>query len=232
MNKPANERIWEIDVLRGLALLLMIVYHLCYDLSVFFHMPINYQTGVFSVLGKTAAMSFILVAGISTSFSRHNFKRGLKLIAWGMVIFTVMYVTVPGANIIFGILHFLGVCLVLYPVYKNIQPLFLFFAGALIWLGGQYTYLVSTDTNWLAPLGFHASTFSSVDYFPLFPWLGLFLWGAAIGKLIYPQSKSLFNSSGWLLLRPVEILGSHTLAIYLLHQPIIMGVLYLITHFI
>jgi len=221
-----HQRLWEIDVTRGIALVLMITYHLLYDLKEFFNFNIAYDQGWFYLIGKAAAVLFILVAGLSAAFSQKNPSRGLKLIGWGVVIFLVTSLAVPGSNIVFGILQFLGVCLLLYPLFKNMPPYLIAALGTAFLLSGDFTAQVAMHQNWLAPLGFRTPSFSSVDYFPLIPWLGVFLWGAAVSKLVYRQKKSLFKTGNHLF-RPLATVGRHTLSIYLLHQPILLVVLYL-----
>lgn len=227
MEKTVDQRLWEIDILRGLALVLMITYHFLYDLNVFFNFNIAYNEGLFFLIGKSAAVLFILVAGISCSFSKNNTRRGLKLILWGYVIFLVTYIAVPGSNIVFGILQFLGVCFLLYPVFKNISPYVLAATGMAIILAGEFTSQLSVSHNWLVPLGFWGPSFSSVDYFPLIPWFGVFLLGISIRKLVYKKQRSLITASNKYF-RPFVAVGRHTLIVYLIHQPIILTVLYLI----
>jgi len=227
MQQPADrERLWEIDVTRGIALVLRITYHLLYDLKEFFGFNIAYDQGWFYLMGKAAAVLFILVAGLSAAFSQQNRSRGLKLIGWGGVIFLVTSLAVPGSNIVFGILQFLGVCLLLYPWLQNIPPSLLAALGTAILLSGDFATQVILHHNWLAPLGFRTPGFSSVDYFPLIPWLGVFLWGVAVSKLVYKQKKSLFKTTNQLF-QPLATVGRNTLIIYLLHQPILLVVLYL-----
>jgi len=221
-----HQRLWEIDVTRGIALVLMITYHLLYDLKEFFGFNIAFDQGWFYLLGKAAAVLFILLAGISAAFSQKNPSRGLKLMGWGGVIFLVTSLAVPGSNIVFGILQFLGVCLLLYPLFKNIAPYLMATLGTAIILSGDFATQITMHHNWLAPLGFRTPSFSSVDYFPLLPWWGVFLWGVALSKLLYKQKKSLFKTADQLF-QPLATVGRHTLIIYLLHQPILLVVLYL-----
>lgn len=227
MEKQSDTRLWEIDMLRGFALILMVTYHFLYDLNEFFNYDIAYNEGVFYLLGKSAAILFILIAGVSCSFSKNNTLRGVKLIIWGLVIFLVTYIAVPGSNIIFGILQFLGTCLLLYPVFRNLPPYTLIAGGAAVIVTGELTDQIPVSQNWLAPLGFWGPSFSSVDYFPLIPWLGVFLLGIAISKLVYQQRKSLTGELGKYF-RPLTVVGRHTLVIYLVHQPLILATLYLI----
>ncbi|SFG12752.1 Uncharacterized membrane protein [Desulfotomaculum arcticum] len=231
MAKPVQQRLWEIDAIRGTALLLMIAYHLLYDLKEFYNVNIAYNQGLYFIIGKTAAILFILIAGVSSTFSKKNTRRAFKLIAWGYVIYIVMYLVVPGSNIVFGILQFLGVCLLLYPVFNNFSPYWLAAIGTIIILAGDAASQLPVSHNWLAPLGLMGPDFYSVDYFPLIPWFGVFLWGISIRKLVYKQNSSLFATANRFL-KPVAAVGKHTLIIYLIHQPLIMAALYVIFHHI
>ena len=229
MQKQVRRRLWEIDTLRGFALVLMITYHLLYDLKEFYNVDIAYNQGIFFIIGKTAAILFILIAGVSCTFSKNNTLRAFKLIAWGYVIFLIMYIVVPGSNIVFGILQFLGVCLLLSPIFKNLSPYLLAALGTVIILAGEITPQLSVSHNWLVPLGFWGPSFSSVDYFPLIPWFGVFLLGISLRKVVYKHERSLFVTASKYL-RPFATVGKHTLIIYLIHQPLIMATLYLVFH--
>ena len=80
--------------------------------------------------------------------------------------------------------------------------------------------------DWLLPLGIHSPEFASYDYFPLVPWFGVFLAGAALGKWAYAPGRSLLPLSPRETF--INFAGRHSLLIYLVHQPVIMGVLYLL----
>lgn len=227
VERQVGQRIWEIDSARGLALALMILYHFIYNLNEFFTINITYNEGLFYFVGKAAATLFILVAGISCAFSKNNTVRAFKLILWGYVIFVVTYIVLPGSNIVFGILQFLGVCFLLYPIVQNFSPYLLALTGMVIILAGKITSQFSVSHNWLLILGFYGPGFSSVDYFPLIPWFGIFLIGIAIRKTIYKENRSRFIKVNKYL-RPLSFAGKHTLTIYLIHQPLILGTMYLI----
>jgi uncharacterized membrane protein len=80
--------------------------------------------------------------------------------------------------------------------------------------------------DWLLPFGIHSPSYSAFDYFPLIPWFGIFLVGAALGKSLYASKRSLLP---WRLPRTfVNAAGRHSLLIYIVHQPVIMGVLYVL----
>lgn len=227
LDRPSRSRIWELDFLRGIAILAMIAFHILYDLKEFYQVPISYEEGPVYYLGKCAASLFIVVAGISCSLSKSNIKRGTKLFLLGLLITLVTSLMIPGSNIIFGILHFLGASIVLYSIFKYLKPCTLLLLGTAIILAGFYFKKITLPNNLLAPLGLLGSDFYSADYYPLVPWLGLFLYGVAMGKILYTQKQSLFPASP-LRQNLFNILGQHSLAIYLLHQPVILLLLSLL----
>ncbi|MDS1029790.1 heparan-alpha-glucosaminide N-acetyltransferase [Bacillota bacterium LX-D] len=227
MSTPVKkQRIWEIDFFRGVAIVLMVIFHLIYDLKEFYHYPLNYEEGFFYYIGKAAASLFIFLCGVSSSLSHNNFHRGLKLLLLGFLITIVTAIFVPGSNIIFGILHFLGLSVLLYPFFYPLPPAVIVLIGFFCIGIGTYLPKVVTTHNFFAPLGLTSARFYSADYYPLFPWLGLFLFGAAWGKMKYSQGKSLFRFQ--LKSDFFQILGRHSLLIYVLHQPLLLAVLYLL----
>ncbi|WP_238442564.1 heparan-alpha-glucosaminide N-acetyltransferase [Desulforamulus reducens] len=224
MSKTVN-RLWELDFLRGVAILLMVFFHLMYDLHEFYNLPIHYQEGFIFLTGKASATLFILLAGVSCSLSKSNLKRGRNLLFIAILLTIITMIAVPGSNIIFGILHFLAISILLYPIFHRWSPGILMVFGTII-IGLQYfTALLTPSTNLLFPLGFISKDFFSVDYYPLIPYLGLFLYGIALGKLLYPDKKSRFFY--WSFAKPLILLGQHSLFIYLTHQPILLLLLYL-----
>ena len=80
--------------------------------------------------------------------------------------------------------------------------------------------------DWLLPLGIHTPGYYSFDYFPFIPWFGVFLLGATLGRTAYTSRKSLLP---WNLPQSfVNVAGRHSLLIYILHQPVILAVLYVL----
>lgn len=220
-----SSRIWELDYLRGIAIVIMVLFHLIFNLNEFYNIPIAYEQGIIYYLGKLAASLFIFISGISCTLSRSNLKRGLLLLGLALGITIITSYAVPGSNIFFGILHLLGLSILIYPIFKNINPFVLLFIGTLIIISGQFTHQITMPNNILAPLGLLGDSFFSMDYYPIFPWFGLFLLGVATGKLVYKDKKSLFKVDlGKSTLVP---LGQHSLLIYLVHQPILLALLYI-----
>ena len=224
-----KNRIWEIDALRGFLIPGMIMIHLIYDvvdLYGFIHWPYPLW---YSLYKNNYGALFLLVSGVSVTLGRRNIRRGLQVFACGMIVTAVtvgMYlIQMAGRGIIiyFGVLHCLGACMILWPLFRKMPPAILMLLGiAMALIGWQLRGMVF-DTPWLLPFGFMFRGFSSSDYFPLFPNLGYFLLGAAFGKRFYPDRKTLLPKvdATHPIIRFFCFCGRHSLLIYLLHQPIL-----------
>ncbi|WP_371365582.1 hypothetical protein SRRS_02980 [Sporomusa rhizae] len=220
---PKTVRIAEIDCCRGIAILLMIVFHLVFDLAYFYHWPLTYLDGFWYYQGKTAAILFMLLSGISSLFSSNPFRRGIMILATGAVISMATYFYDPASYIRFGTLHLLGVAMLASPLFIQLKAVELLIAGTVIIATGRLTATLTTPTTYLLPLGISPPDFASLDYYPLIPWLGIVLYGMAAGKLIYRNKQPKFPAAG--AYRPVQWLsrlGKHSLIIYLVHQPILL----------
>lgn len=233
--RPA--RIWEIDFLRGLAIILMVCYHLLFDLGEF--VGVERFLGWSTDLSKTAwviaqfffAGLFVVLSGISATLTRSNIRRGLRLLAVSVLVSAATYVFDKSSVVYFGILQCLAVSMLLYgAAFEKARPAICAAAGAAVLALGAALPALKTAlairTNWLMPLGLHGPSFSAFDYFPLIPWFGVFLVGAVLGKTLYASKRSLLP---WRLPRNfVNFAGRYSLWIYLAHQPVIMGVLYIL----
>ncbi len=223
-------RFQVLDAWRTLAIVLMAAYHFLFDLYIFgvtgaetmFCTPLN-------VLERFICCSFILLAGASARFSRNNLRRGLTVLGAGLAV--ELGAAAAGQTIRWGVLMLLGASMVLYHILgKHLQKLppaalgwgslVLFFA-ARVW-----TEAVTVSVPWLYPLGFMAPGFFSADYFPLLPWFFLFLLGTVLGGwcLEHRDSRLLTLELPAALTWP----GRHSLLIYVLHQPVLYGICYLI----
>ena len=228
-------------------LLLMILYHTLYDLAVMYQLPIPLYDNLGLVLLQVLiAGTFIFLSGMSSEFSRNNLRRGVICFACGAFLTFFTYFFMKEFLIQFGILHLLGVCMILYsflqPLVRKIPTvagivvfglLFLFTYGVpsgYVGIPGVLHILLPrewyTSSPYLFPLGFPHPSFWSSDYFSLLPWFFLFLAGACLGRPAKEGKLPRFCYRRHL--RPLAFLGRHTLILYLIHQPVIYGALYLI----
>lgn len=221
-----KERVWEVDLLRGIALLLMIYFHIIYDMDELFLYNVSYESSINWYIGKASGTLFIFIAGISSFLSGDNYKRALKILGIALIITVATHFFEPELGIKFGILHFLGISVLLSMGLRKVNSIVLVCLGTILILLGPYAARTAVDHNWFFPLGISTGDFISSDYYPLIPWFGVFLYGLAAGRIFYQKKKSLFPfviKDNFLLYA-----GKKTLVIYLIHQPVIMITLYII----
>ncbi len=224
-----RKRIDGLDLWRSAAVAAMLVYHALYDLEYFGVLaPGSSGRPLALALRWACAGSFILISGAAARFSRSPLRRGFFLLCVGLAVTAVtMAVRRP---VLFGILHCLGVCQLLYGAAKaRIAPrdrkLFALVCAALFAGTAVLTRCVTVDIKFLFPLGLRYEGFYSADYYPLLPWAFLFLLGTLIGENL--EIRSGFRSFP----RWATFAGRHSLLIYLLHQPILLGLAWTITKF-
>ncbi|MDE6724411.1 MAG: DUF1624 domain-containing protein [Ruminiclostridium sp.] len=241
-----KNRVGFLDELRGFAIICMVVYHLMVDLKFVFNVdvPIFFESW-FDIIRDVFVGIFISISGIVCNYSRSNVKRGVQCFFIGMIITFVTAFLSPSSPDMFGILHCLGVCMMLYglgqPIFEKIPAFAGIIINVLIFVftfnfksgyTGIYGFFrvkmpdILYSTSVLFPLGFPGKGFTTLDYFPLFPWLFLFIAGAFYGvyvknghapKFFYKTHIPFFAAA-----------GRHSIWIYVLHQPIIYPVLCLI----
>lgn len=222
-----SKRVWELDALRGICILGMVLVHLIYDLD---HAGILRSPAPVQWLQYWGGTVFVLISGICVALGRHHIRRGLIVLGCGMVCTLVtagMYwlgLAGKGILIYFGVLHCLGACMLSWTLFSRLSNWVLAVLGSLFTAAGLFLEgTVLVDFPWLVSLGFLYPGFSSSDYFPLLPNLGFFLFGAVLGRILYPSRESLLPRVNARAL-PVRFLcgcGRHSLLIYLLHQPVI-----------
>ena len=230
-----KKRIWELDALRGVFMIAIMLFHLWYDLVYLFdvaELTTPLERGLYGLMNDFGGTPFLLISGVCVTIGSRCIKRGLQVIGGGLIISAVtfgMYLlnfADKGIIIYFGVLHCIGVCMLLWPLFRKLPVPVLFvlgvvFAAVGLWLrGGVYV-----DFPWLIPLGLPTRSFVSSDYFPLLPNLGYFLIGAAAGLTVYQTKTSLLPgvNADHFLIRPFCFIGRNSLIFYLLHQPVLAG---------
>lgn len=231
-----KKRIWELDALRGLCIIGVVVVHLIYDLVELYQIIQWDYPQWFTFIKDWGAVLFIVISGICVTLGTHHIKRGLIVLGCGILCFLATYGMYrfgydKSILIYFGILHCLGSCMLLWSMYKTMPWWALLFHSILFIGAGLLIGDISAPQSWMVILGFDLPGFITSDYFPLFPNLGFFLLGAAFGRLVYQKKRSLlpFTSEKNWFVRPFCFCGRHSLWIYLIHQPVIAGICYLLT---
>lgn len=224
-----------LDIARGTAVMLMVGFHFCYDLNYFHLIDINIKEDSLWVgLRGFIVTLFIFIAGISLYFSsgqQTGFKAYLKKQKWLVLsIFLISlftYPLFPQSWIYFGVLHFILVARILGYILKDFYRLNLVLGLIIIGAGSGLQNEIF-NPKWINWIGFAAQKPYTEDYVPVFPWMGVFLLGMF-------TSRFLFNSSNQFKIKtaaysdfPSRILsfaGRNSLAIYMIHQPVLMGII-------
>lgn len=209
-------RLRWLDLLRSSAILGMVVYHAAYDLQEYYGWPFDVMHGNWKLFQIGVASLFLAVSGISAGFwtrtdaLRKGWKRGWTLLAAAMLVSLATAILDPATWVRFGILHLLALAAFLLPFLRRLHPV------AIAALGIACIALAPLD---LLPV------IVSVDYVPPIPWLGPALLGFAAGIPLSLRAPEKAAPSRALDLLAVP--GRYSLWIYLLHQPVILALLWL-----
>jgi len=218
----------------------MVIHHFFYDLVYYLDAPPwLYENPVFNVLHYIFAGLFVFISGISSRFSRGNIKRGFITLAFAMGITIVTYFM--GTPVWFGILHLLGLSMLFFGLTKKIWDkiprkltLALLIKLLLTVLVALKAYKPQFEQialiNIISVLGWPQPGFISYDYFPIFPWVIIFLFGTWAG--IYIIEKKLPSWFYTMSLPFFPKVGRNSLLIYILHQPILYVFILVIGRFL
>lgn len=253
-----KNRIIILDELRGIAILMMIAYHTLYSMEFLFgYSNIQLlQNPFLKGFQISIGVLFITISGISSYLSDHNFTNGIKV---GLVAIAITIATtfvIYSERILFGVLHFLATMMIFSGFYKQFKPkwkikvkfyTYFVIACTLLFIAcynipkgyiGFLNYRLLLPKNlyknfFTSILGFPSSNFFSADYYPIIPWVFLFVLGFCLGPILKRnlnfQNSKIIGKYSFL-----TVLGKRSLIIYLVHQPIIIALLFVIqwvTHY-
>ncbi|HKM04862.1 MAG TPA: heparan-alpha-glucosaminide N-acetyltransferase domain-containing protein [Lachnospiraceae bacterium] len=246
MKNIVSKRYHLLDSVRGVTMLSMILYHATYDLVYLYNVTLGWFD---SLLGYAWQQSicwiFIFLSGMCWSLNSHPLKRGLLVSSLGILISFTTSIFLPDQLILFGILTFMGMTtLLMIPLHKlfiKMNPILGAFFSFLFFflvrnlnngfLGFENLHILKIPNIFykiplLFMIGLPSSSFRSFDYFSLFPWIflytaGFFTWNSIKDNNVILK---LFTCRFY----PIEVIGKHTLSIYMLHQPILIGIFELV----
>jgi uncharacterized membrane protein len=240
---PNIIRYWEIDLFRGIAILMMVLFHTLFDISYFGISPVIVSSGFWRYFAFATASLFLLIVGISFSISyaraarSHSGRqlaskflvRGAGIFSLGLLVTVCTWLYLGEGYIIFGILHLIGVSIILAPLFYRFGKFNIIIGAACVLIGSAVTAI--NGPLWLLPLGIHPAAFWSVDYTPLFPWFGVVLIGIGCGVWLYPGGVPRYQllKLPASLQGPLTFPGRYSLWIYLAHQPVIIVILHFLT---
>lgn len=229
-------RLSKLDTLRGLNLISMMAYHAMWDVVYLFGRDMAWYKGTPGFIWQQLiCQTFILLSGFSWNLGKHHIKRGLTVFLAGALVTLVTLIFMPEAVVIFGILTFMGSAMLIMVPFDRLfrrfsgrpaNALFLILS-LVLFIVTRYAGRYITGTNYFtAYLGFPFPGFFSDDYFPLIPWFFLYMTGYFLYRVLPKEKIGPVLTKGFC--PPLEFIGRHTLIIYLMHQPVILGVLMLI----
>ena len=244
MPAPLTSRHAAVDMLRGLAMVWMTVFHFCFDLQYFGYLHADLLHHPFWTLQRTAIVSlFLLCAGLGQAIAvqqgqgwRRFWRRWGQIAGCALLVSAASYAMFPQSFIYFGILHGMALMLLLARAAAPTAGRWLWPLGALAlaipwaaaWAHGQWPaldFLNDRSWNWLGLISRKPYT---EDYAPLVPWLGGLCWGLATGQWVLARHALRLQRVGQRLsavapLRGLAWLGRWSLSYYMLHQPVLMG---------
>lgn len=241
-----NNRIELLDLLRGVSLIYVMFYHLCYDLITVKEMNITFFGAKwFDVLHEAFLALLIIVSGICSPFSHDSVRRGAVLFFMGSIFTIVTDLFMHDSVAVFGALSFFGVMMMLCglakPIIRRIDWRILLAVSMLLYFvtidfadKGGLLHLFFTDIKLNLPensqfsytIGILSSEFYSSDFFPLIPNGFLYIAGAALSRPIAEKKfPKLFYAR--IKARAANFIGRYSLWFYVIHQPIFLGILYL-----
>lgn len=239
----SHRRIALLDLARTVALVGMVAFHFSYDLLMFGFLAPSYAgTAFFYFHARIVAGAFILLAGIGLwlthdaqiDWPKFIFRFG-KIAAAAALVTVATRIAMPDSYVYFGILHAIALYSLLGLAFLRVPGLVVLAVGVAIFLGADLLRSPAFDIPVLKFLGLSTTPAYTIDFEPVFPWFGTFLIGLAIGKIGSSfglwRSLALWPFRSGAVLRGLVWPARHSLAIYLIHQPILLGLVWAFAYF-
>ncbi len=231
-----TNRFKELDIFRGTAVISMIIFHIFFVLDFFKILENNMYSGILGFLALYAQLSFLSLVGISLAISKQNavkkqlsnqkfihkqLKRTLYILSCAAIVSISTYLFVGNQFVRFGILHFIGTSIIILSFLANFKYLNLIL-GFLSIFGADTIHNISSNIKLLYIFGVNTNAGATIDYFPIFPWIGVIFIGIFIGNSFYKNLKQPIKIPNLKICNFAIFLGKHSLLIYMIHVPIII----------
>lgn len=216
-----------LDALRGMAVVWMIIFHFSYDLKMFHHLDWDFNQGFWFAFPRIIAFTFLFCVGISLHLTHQGKikgnslkKRSVKLALSALAVSLGTYVMFPSQWIFFGTLHCIFVGSILGALLVNHRKLsvFLLILFLILQYGLQY------DIKWVSSI----IQKPSLDFIPIYPWF----WAILLGIILAPYLSRMSFLNRVKPNKFLNFLGQHSLKIYLLHQPVLFGLIWAYTNLV
>ncbi len=229
-----SNRVILLDEVRGFTIVSMVAFHTCYDLAYIYglNMPWFTNSPFQEIWRCSISWVFLLLAGWMTTHSRNNVKRGSQYAAVAIVVWLVTTIAAVDTPISFGIIYCMAACTLLFTVLEKplekTNPITVFLVALIAFFLTREIPHAIYPIKYLAWLGFPSPAFISGDYYPLIPFFFMYLAGASMARW-FRKSKHIYPS--WMFkthVAPLAIIGKHSLAVYILHQPVVLLILMMV----
>lgn len=211
-----------LDILRAIAVIWMIIFHVTYDMRMFGHNTIDFNTGFWYAFPRLIAGTFLFCVGVALNYTHDRevkmsalMKRLKKLGLSALLVSIGTYIAFPQQWVYFGTLHCIlaGSLLGAFFVHRRSAALVVMLAIMFL------QYVAGLDIKWVSSI----LRKPSMDFIPIYPWF----WVILMGLLLGPYLSRIKPLNTLRTPKFFDFLGRHSLAIYLVHQPLIFGALYL-----
>lgn len=248
-----TQRYYYIDLIRGIAFILMAIDHLFFDIVYFFSSYwkdyfsnkhyLNVIANAVSLYRKNdisnifrflfIASVFLFISGVSSTLSRNIVKRGVRVLIISLLITLITFIIylITGSKsiiIYFGILHCISVCMLLTPQFKKLDKRLLFMLAIIIIFLGFYFGQLKINTFWLIPFNITGFAFTTADYYPIFPYMGIYILGLLFGSWYFNKKKNIKSPKEYKM-NIFTYFGKNALVWYFIHQAFLIVFLVLFT---